>query len=661
MSDVLPQGLHAGRHGIGGVDPTTPASIGAASASDLATETATRIAQDAATLLAAKSYADSQDGVTLGSAEAYADGLFESIPAGATLGPAKAAATSNVTSLSGTATVDGVALVAGDRVFLPLQTTASQNGPWIIAAGAWTRPSDYASGSAIPAGKTIEVLAGTANALTTWEVGGSGNIDTAASTWTQLHTTLLTVASGVLSADLEVNVKNPVYGAKGDGVTNDHAALAAAFAAGVGKTVYIPDGTYNVDAGLTLDATSNLRMSPNATVKAVSSIAGAMLTVGSISTWWVQQSLTGGRWDCNDLAATAIEVKAGRNSEINNVYWTNPTSHGMILGDPAATNSTHDIRLMNVWGDKTTGNARIAGTYGIWYRNCFDTVTYYAIIIGPERSFRNDGNANVFVGCHGFGLGAGGVQFPVAVFSENGSDNLYMGCYADTPASYGWELTASSFRWRIVNCFVFNNSDGSDNTIIGIHTAQANPNGPCLISGVEMQGNTSSNRILTDYDGTVPSNNVTFIGNMLSPPSSGSDLSNVTNKNLATNMMADLRVPRLLGFGAGPSAVAGANNGTSAPAPNVDTTSNAATDMRGRISFGSGTTPAAGAQVTVTFARAYPKRPVITIHPVNTASAALGSWYPSSVSTTGFTMSCTGAPVASQAGGTYVVDYAVIG
>jgi hypothetical protein len=54
----------------------------------------------------------------------------------------RAASTANIATLSGPMTLDGVALVAGDRVLVKDQTTAGQNGIYVVAAGAWTRSAD---------------------------------------------------------------------------------------------------------------------------------------------------------------------------------------------------------------------------------------------------------------------------------------------------------------------------------------------------------------------------------------------------------------------------------------------------------------------------------------------------------------------------------------
>jgi alpha-tubulin suppressor-like RCC1 family protein len=54
---------------------------------------------------------------------------------------ARVATTGNIT-LSGTQTIDGVAVIAGDRVLVKNQTTKSQNGMYVVAAGAWARATD---------------------------------------------------------------------------------------------------------------------------------------------------------------------------------------------------------------------------------------------------------------------------------------------------------------------------------------------------------------------------------------------------------------------------------------------------------------------------------------------------------------------------------------
>lgn len=59
---------------------------------------------------------------------------------------ARIVATTNQ-GLSGLAAIDGVTPVAGNIVLLTAQATASQNGPWVAAAGGWTRPSNWAAAS----------------------------------------------------------------------------------------------------------------------------------------------------------------------------------------------------------------------------------------------------------------------------------------------------------------------------------------------------------------------------------------------------------------------------------------------------------------------------------------------------------------------------------
>jgi hypothetical protein len=93
------------------------------------------------------------------------------------------AAGGNVT-LSGTQTVDGVSVsVNGTRVLVKNQTTPSQNGIYVRAAGAWTRATDADGGTELDRA-IVHVTSGTANAATTWQQPASGiTIGTTAQTW----------------------------------------------------------------------------------------------------------------------------------------------------------------------------------------------------------------------------------------------------------------------------------------------------------------------------------------------------------------------------------------------------------------------------------------------------------------------------------------------
>jgi hypothetical protein len=78
----------------------------------------------------------------------------------------KAATTANIT-LSGAQTIDGISCIATDRVLVKNQSTASQNGIYVVAAGAWTRATDMDVTSEFQ-NAVVSVDQGTTNADTSW-------------------------------------------------------------------------------------------------------------------------------------------------------------------------------------------------------------------------------------------------------------------------------------------------------------------------------------------------------------------------------------------------------------------------------------------------------------------------------------------------------------
>jgi len=81
----------------------------------------------------------------------------------------RVASTANL-ALSGTPTVDGIALAVGDRILVKNQDTASQNGLYLVAAGTWNRTLDADASSEVTPGLTVYVEQGTAQADTIWKL-----------------------------------------------------------------------------------------------------------------------------------------------------------------------------------------------------------------------------------------------------------------------------------------------------------------------------------------------------------------------------------------------------------------------------------------------------------------------------------------------------------
>jgi hypothetical protein len=81
----------------------------------------------------------------------------------------KVATTANIT-LSGAQTIDGVSVTTGDRVLVKDQTTALQNGIYVVAVGSWTRASDADTSAKVTPGLFTFVEEGTTNADSGWVI-----------------------------------------------------------------------------------------------------------------------------------------------------------------------------------------------------------------------------------------------------------------------------------------------------------------------------------------------------------------------------------------------------------------------------------------------------------------------------------------------------------
>lgn len=119
---------------------------------------------------------------TDGANKAYVDSVAQGLD---TKASCVVATTANIT-LSGTQTIDGVAVIAGDRVLVKNQTLSQNNGIYVVSASAWARSSDMNLWAEFPSAYTF-IEQGSTQSDTGWvcTVNAGGTLGTTPVTWTQ--------------------------------------------------------------------------------------------------------------------------------------------------------------------------------------------------------------------------------------------------------------------------------------------------------------------------------------------------------------------------------------------------------------------------------------------------------------------------------------------
>lgn len=466
-----------------------------------------------------------------------------------------------------------------------------------------------------------------------------------------------------------INVKD--YGAQGDGVTDDTTAIQAAInAAPSGGAVMIPAGVYLV--------TSTIQYPGNLTITgAGDSAAGTTLRVktGTALTtpvlaskdWYSNATTCGNPVRIRDLSIDGNSATSGTAAHglvlmnfwsiIERVSVFSVTGDGILVtaqnrGGSHITNTCVEAKIVRC-------QVRNAGNIGIHVQDngsplnsCTDGFIDSCIVAssGAQAISVEMAPGWIVRDNHIYGTGQDGIALQKCYATRCIAN--YIDGYGSGSASFIAGVGMDVIDGRGSVC-AFNTVNFETGTATGTYQAIRIQGTGSNTSIVHVYGNLVNGANQAGSIGVVLQANASQQGHPFIVYAYNNDVRNVATATFTDTFTTggDLSIPNhLISSGPTPTGSAGANAGTGAPGLVIT-----GTDISGKVTFGTGTTPAAGAMANIVFKNSYAAAPMVIVTPRNSATASLLLYC--TPSTTGFTLSCVNAPAASQPNSTYAFSY----
>jgi hypothetical protein len=350
--------------------------------------------------------------------------------------PVDAATTTNIT-LSGTQTIDGYAVSAGQRVLVKNQSTASQNGVYVVAAGAWSRATDLDTWTELYKAYVAVLNGGQSGASYVCNIASTGTLGTDAITWVLYSApTNIIAGDGILKTG---NIISADYGGTGTATTlsrSDHTQAAS--------TITSPGNLTAGSSKITIGGTGT-----GATLQNVSvDVDEANLTLSSLG-----GSVTDSQVP-NDITLTNITQITNRShtnlSDIGTNTHAQIDTHITNDGDLSATNEIQKVDTFSIVGNQlqlslqNDGEAKKTIDLSAYvnpdlsgYQQNSDTLGFDATKY--DLSFKQDKlNGNGFVKANGTAISYDNTEYLALSGGTMSNNNLVNNLNADLLDGYNY-------------------------------------------------------------------------------------------------------------------------------------------------------------------------------------------------------------------------------
>lgn len=288
---------------------------------------------------------------------AYADG----VASGLTVKDSVVAATTANITLSGAQTIDGVAVVAGNRVLVKDQSTTKNNGIYVAASSAWARATDADTTGEMKVGAFTYVSSGTTNGTASFVCNSAGTLDTDPVAFTQFNQAgSVSAGAGLVKSGSVINLVSSdsslTISADDVAVASSHAGSTHAAATAAATAVSFP--VVRPATGGTSDDTASVQGAIDALP-----VTGGTVVLDPGTVYTIKAGVT---------AKTITAAVYAASPET--VTFTTSVTHGVVADDvvnvinaaPVAYNQCYRVKSVSSGAKTITCYADGKGDPGAW-------------------------------------------------------------------------------------------------------------------------------------------------------------------------------------------------------------------------------------------------------------------------------------------------------